>query len=152
MNKYFFIFLLSFVLLSCKAKTTGVDNLFVKKFASEHPEWQVSRDTIIRNITIRFQEFAIPAKISLLPAKEPSDCLRIGYLRLDRTGGDEDIKIFNVTTASLPDCVLKFNSDDEQRFEVMLILGEASGYKGIKKYSFKGNLGSINGLGEYNFK
>jgi len=84
----------------------------------------------------------------MVTAKDADGCLRIGYFKLDRLESNESMKVFNLLTGFVP-CGTKSESKDKRRFETMILNGELSVNKGIKQYSFKGTIGQINGIGEY---
>jgi hypothetical protein len=139
---------LSIFFLSCNAEKYESKVLMVQDFSIKHPEWKVTGDTINKDINIEFQNFKMPANIRWLVAEDTSGCLKISYIRLTKYETTEEFKISNVKTSSI-ECGMKFESDDERKFETMLITGDIVANKGVKEYNFKGTIGHINGIGDY---
>lgn len=126
------IVLLIITLIGCNNKPSS-RQLFEQDFTSHNLDWQLENDTIVKHVEIGFQEFRIPARVKWLVAKDTNNCLRIAYLELQRLDVGDDVEVANISTNALP-CGTQFESDDERRFETVLVSGDFKTKKGIKTY------------------
>jgi hypothetical protein len=140
--------LLFLTLASCDNESKEGKILISNNFAASHPEWVVGKDTIIKNVNIKFHDFAVPAHIKWVVAKDTSGCLRISYYQIVQKESIAKVQISDVTSWFVP-CAIKFESTDERRFETMIINARMSTNKGLKEYKSEGSIAEINGIGEY---
>lgn len=91
----------------------------------------------------------VPIHITWSAGKDSDGCLKIVDIQVNRTGGDPTLVVSSVKHTLLPDCAMEWESKDETRFQIASIYLEYTTYIGIKKYSFKGGVASIQGNGKF---
>lgn len=147
MKKLVYSALIVNLICACHSRVAPAKVLVAKDFAKDQPDWKVLKDTISKEVNIGFEGIKVPARISWLAATDSSGCLRVAFFRVDRkeSEGNMDIKITNISRVP---CAMKWESNDEIRFETLIFSGEYSAHKGIKHYNFKGTIGKVQGNGE----
>ncbi|MDR0830653.1 MAG: hypothetical protein LBN95_11175 [Prevotellaceae bacterium] len=107
MKKTIFIAAMSLLAMTaCTDKEAARETLLEENFAANHSEWQVSGDTIHKDIVIkggRNQKYAVPFHLKWLTATDSLDNHRIAYYKFERTGGSEKAKIIDIVSYFFPD-------------------------------------------------
>ncbi|MCP1496680.1 outer membrane biogenesis lipoprotein LolB [Pseudomonas migulae] len=117
--------------------------------------YQVKTDTHLsaitnytKNFTIGIEDRKTPLQIAWSVGKDQDGCLKITDIKVDRVGGDPKLIISNVKHEFLPDCAMEWQSNDDTRFQIAVIALEYQTTIGIKKYSSKGAIATIQGNGK----
>jgi hypothetical protein len=101
-----------------------------------------------RNAVIIGPESApVPLRVTWKPGRDPSNCLRIASLRVERYGGDASIVIKNVKHVAVP-CGMEWDSNDTTKFETVIISLDYQRKKGLRSHDFRGGVARITGSGD----
>ncbi|MCF2874029.1 MULTISPECIES: hypothetical protein [unclassified Tenacibaculum] len=141
------LLLTAIILTGCNSSEKKHGNIYIKDFSSENPDWKTTKDTISKTLVFEEENFKLPLKVLWVPAIGKDNCLHIGFLKIDRIDSNNKIKISEISTSKLP-CALKWESNDQRRFESLVINCKIDTRIGIKAYTFDGSIGTINGIGE----
>jgi hypothetical protein len=91
----------------------------------------------------------VPIQVTWGAKADTTGCLRISHIKIVRHGGDPGTVISKVEHAIIPDCAMKFESEDTTRFQTAIIKLHYEARKFIKTYIFDGSIASILGNGEF---
>lgn len=140
------VILLLLIITSCSNEPNS-KVLFDKDFSTNHPDWRVLGDTLVKDFDFKFEDTKEPLKIFWVTSKDSEGCLRISYARLERVNLDSKMQIDRITAKSL-DCAMKFDSPDSTRFDQIIFSGDFSTMHNIRKNIRKGHFLTIMGNGE----
>jgi hypothetical protein len=92
----------------------------------------------------------VPIQITWSAQSDSTGCLKISQVKVSRQGGDPNTVISAVKHFTIPDCGMKFESEDITRYQVVVVQLHYEARKLIKTYTFDGGVASILGNGEFN--
>lgn len=91
----------------------------------------------------------VPIQITWTAKADKTGCLRISQVKVSRQGGDPGTVISAVKHTSIPDCGMKWESENKTRYQTAIIQLHYESKKLIKTYEFDGGVASILGNGEF---
>ena len=140
------LFFISLTVFGCD-KSSNKEYLFTKDFLQDNAGWEIEKDTISKTLVFEKENFKLPLEVIWVPAIDENHCYRIGYMRIKRMDSNKKINVSNFSVSNIP-CAMKWESEDQRRFESILMKCTIETKVGIKEYNFDGTIGTINGLGE----
>lgn len=129
------------------ANTVKSKKLLLEQNLAENVNgWQI-QDTIVKQFDFVYQELKMPMKITWVTAKDPSGCLRVATMRLEKVQKKNAFEFEDIQISQLP-CAVKSDSNDSAQFETVVIFGKFRTFVGDKEYNYDNSILNISGSGE----
>lgn len=94
-------------------------------------------------------EKQVPVQIVWSAIQDSAGCFKISHIKFSRVGGDASMVISDVRHSTIPQCMMKFESEDKTRFQAIVINAHYETRILIKSYDFDGSIATIRGNGEF---
>lgn len=95
------------------------------------------------------EERRVPIEIAWTTKTDEAGCLRVAHLKVSRLGGAEGVVIDPVRHSAIPDCGMKFDSEDPLKYETVVISLTYQTRIFLKTYRFNGGVAAVQGNGEF---
>lgn len=95
------------------------------------------------------EEKRVPVEIAWTTKTDESGCLRLAHLKVSRLGGAESVVIGPVRHSAIPDCGMKFESEDSVKYETVVVSLTYQTRLFLKTYRFNGGVAAVQGNGEF---
>jgi hypothetical protein len=91
----------------------------------------------------------VPIRIAWSSKPDKAGCWKISQIKVSRQGGDPGTVISAVKHTAIPNCAMKFDSEDETRFQTFVISAHYESTTFMKVQTFDGSISLIQGNGEF---
>ncbi len=94
------------LLIACSGNGTEVERttLITENFAAQHPEWEVSKDTTVKDFILKgkFKSgHEIPFRLKWTTAVDSAGVTQIAFCQFDRMGGSDKVAVDSVVLSEL---------------------------------------------------
>lgn len=148
MNKcILFCAIVSISIAGCTAKKqVPKTSLYEANISTDVP--YVTEKSYLKTIDIGPDGKQVPVQIAWRVILDTTGCLKISHVNVSRQGGDPETFVSEVKHITIPECGMKWESQDPTRYQTAIIQLNYESRKLIKTESFSGGVAMILGNGE----